>query len=346
MNIYKKVLAAALSTVLASGALAGCGGSGNSNSSNSSSEAGSSSSGEESTQAATDFPVKDITIVVPYDAGGGVDLTTRAMTEAAGSDYFNGHSFIVQNMSGGGGSVGQTYVANADPDGYTLLAYTSSVVNNPQLKEVTFDYTDFKTLGMVCIDPEVLLIPTSADYQTYEEFLEYAENNIVKVSTSGAMTSHHIFGAKLANILGVEFNYIHCDSAAVQKQELLGGHCDAAIFPLSEIQSEIQDGSVIALGIATEERDENIPDVPTFKELGIDLVDGAFRGFAVSADVPDDVYQVLRDTIDEIITSDEFISNMENAGIPYSYLNAEDFQAFADESSEALAEVLPLLSEE
>lgn len=329
MKHFNKFLTVAFTAVLAVGALAGC-----------------SKEDSASGNDGTDFPKKDITIVVPYDAGGGVDLTTRAFTEAAGKDYFNGHSVIVQNMAGGGGSVGQTYVANADADGYTLLAYTSSVVNNPQLKEVTFDYSDFKTLGMVCIDPEILLIPTSAEYQNYEEFVEYAENNTVKVSTSGAMTSHHIFGAKLASELGVEFNYIHCDSAAVQKQELLGGHCDAAIFPLSEIQSEIQDGSVIALGIATEERDENIPDVPTFKELGVDLVDGAFRGFAVSKDVPDEVYQVLRDTFDEIITSEEFITNMKNSGIPYTYMNAEDFQVFADESSKALEEVIPLLSEE
>ena len=83
---------------------------------------------------AADFPTKNITIVVPYDAGGGVDITTRVLTDAAGKDYFNGKSLIVENRGCGGAVIGHTYVANSKPDGYTLLAYTSAVVNNPQLK--------------------------------------------------------------------------------------------------------------------------------------------------------------------------------------------------------------------
>lgn len=321
MKACRKILAVCLGALMTVSALTGCG----------------------SSAAETDFPKKDITIVVPYDAGGGVDLTTRVLTDTAGKNYFNGHSLIVQNMGGGGGSIGQTYVANADADGYTLLAYTSSIVNNPQLKEVTFDYTDFKTLGMVCFDPEILLVPTTAAYQNFDEFLAYAKENTAKVSTSGATTSHHIFGIKLSALLDVNFDYIHCDSASIQKEQLLGGHCDAAIFPLSEIQSEILDGSVIPIAIATEERDASVPEVPTFRELGVDIVDGAFRGFAVPKDVPDDVYAILRDTFDEIITSDDFIEGMKTAGIPYTYKNAEDFQAYADESSASLKEVVELL---
>lgn len=346
MKKIKKILTICLGTAVIAAALNGCGSSSSGSESQAAQAEGAETENTENTEnasAATDFPKKDITIVVPYDAGGGVDLTTRVLTDTAGKDYFNGHSLIVQNMGGGGGSIGQTYVANAEADGYTLLAYTSSVVNNPQLKEVTFDYTDFKTLGMVCFDPEILLVPTTAAYADYDEFLAYAKENTVKVSTSGATTSHHIFGIRLAELLGVSFDYIHCDSASIQKEQLLGGHCDAAIFPLSEIQSEIQDGSVIPIAIATEERDASVPDVPTFRELGVDIVDGAFRGFAVPADVPDEVYTVLRDTIDEIITSDAFIEGMETAGIPYTYKNAEDFQAYAEECSVSLKGVVDLL---
>ena len=110
---------------------------------------GVSGSGASGTSGNLDFPKKNIKIIVPYDAGGGVDITTRILAEAAGKDYFNGKSLIVENMPGGGAVIGHTAVANAEADGYTLLAYTSAVVNNPLLKEVTYTLDSFKTLGMV-----------------------------------------------------------------------------------------------------------------------------------------------------------------------------------------------------
>ena len=199
--------------------------------------------------ASTDFPKKNIKIIVPYDAGGGVDITTRVFAEAAGKDYFNGNSLIVENMAGGGAVIGQTAVANADPDGYTLLAYTSAVVNNPLLKEVTFDLDSFKTLAMVCFDPEIFVVPPTSDYQTWEEFVAYAKENTVKVATPGHSTSHHIAAIQLAKEYGLKFEYLHNDSASVQMQQLMGGHCDAAMMAVSETVSQINDGTVIGLAV-------------------------------------------------------------------------------------------------
>ena len=121
---------------------------------------------------ATDFPSKNITIVVPYAAGGGVDITTRVFTDTAGRDYFNGHSLIVEDRGGGGAVIGQTYVANAKPDGYTLLAYTNAVVNNPLLKDVTYTLKSFKTLGMVCFDPEIIVVPKDSPFKTFKDKIE------------------------------------------------------------------------------------------------------------------------------------------------------------------------------
>ena len=257
------------------------------------SEAAGSEAATEAAKANTDFPKKNIKIIVPYDAGGGVDITTRILAEAAGKDYFNGHSLIVENMAGGGAVIGQTAVANADPDGYTLLAYTSAVVNNPLLKDVTFTLDSFKTLGMVCFDPEILVVPPNSPYKTWDEFVAYAKENTVKVATPGHSTSHHIAAIQLAKEYGLKFEYLHNDSASVQMQQLMGGHCDAAMMAAGETVSQIGDGTIIGLAVGAEERVADIPDVPTFLELGGTMVNGAFRGYACPAGVPDDVYQVL-----------------------------------------------------
>ncbi len=343
----KKRMAALLCAGLVAASLAGCSGSGKKAEAPAATQAaGSEAAGTEAAKEAaksTDFPKKNLKIIVPYDAGGGVDITTRILAEAAGKDYFNGHSLIVENMAGGGAVIGQTAVANADPDGYTLLAYTSAVVNNPLLKDVTFTLDSFKTLGMVCFDPEILVVPPTSQYKTFEEFVAYAKENTVKVATPGHSTSHHIAAIQLAKEYGLKFEYLHNDSASVQMQQLMGGHCDAAMMAVGETVSQIGDGTIIGLAIGAEERVSDIPDVPTFKELGGTMVAGAFRGYACPANVPDDVYQVLCEEFDKIATSEKFINGMKEAAIPYAYKNAADFQEYANQCSKDLEALVPEL---
>ena len=293
---------------------------------------------------AADFPKKNITIVVPYDAGGGVDITTRVMTDAAGKDYFNGKSLIVENRGGGGAVIGHTYVSQAKPDGYTLLAYTNAVVNNPQLKETIYTHKDFKTLGMVCFDPEIIVVPANSPFQTVQELLEYAKENKVNAATPGHSTAHHVAAIQLSNEFGgLQFEYIHNDSAAMQLTQLMGGHCDVAFMAASETFNAIADGTIRALAIGSEERNSVVPEVPTLLESGSTLVAGAFRGFACPANTPDDVYEYLCAELDKVITSEKFINGMKEKNIPYSYKNAADFQAYADTVSENLVAILPIL---
>lgn len=335
----KRILALTCTAVLAISVLSGCGAK-----PPASTLAPAPSGALAESTAPVEFPTKDITMVVPYDAGGGVDLTTRLMTDAIGKS-FNGHSVIVQNVSGGGGAVGQTTVKNSAPDGYTLLAYTSSVVNNPQLKEVDFVLEDFKPLACVCFDPEVILVPANSPYNTFEELIAATKEKTINVSTSGAMTAHHLDGVKIQMATGADFAYIHCDSAPTQKQELIGGHTDAAIFPLGEIIDAINDGTVKALAIALSERSDKVPDVPTYTECGVPLVDGAFRGFACPAGVPNAEFETLKNVFEEVAQSQAFIDSMEQAGIPYLYMGAEEFQQYARDASAALADVVAFMNQ-
>lgn len=297
------------------------------------------------TKTATKFPEKNIKIIVPYSAGGGVDITTRLFAEAAGKKHFNGKSLVVEDMGGGGAVKGQTFVANAKPDGYTVLAYTSAIVNNPVLKKVSFKTKDFKPLVMVCFDPEILVVPPTSNYKTFEEFVAYAKTHTIKMATPGHSTSHHIAAVRLAKELGLKFEYLHNNSAAVQKQQLMGGHCDAAMMAMGEVTNEVNEGSMIALAVGTDKRTEDLPKVPTFKEKGANLVAGAFRGFAVSAKTPDDVFKVLQKDFEAIATSEEFKKAMKGAKIPYMYKNSSDFQAYVDGEIDGLMKIKDLLQQ-
>ncbi len=292
-----------------------------------------------------DFPTKDIKIIVPFAPGGGTDVASRIFADAAGKDYFNGHSLVVENMEGGGAVIGQTYVAKTAPaDGYTVMLFTSSAINNTILKEITYSYEDFKPIVMINPDAEIVCAPKSAPYKTLDEFFAYAKENEVLVSTPGHSSGHHIRALNLARLMNLKFKYLHNDSGAIQLQQLMGGHCDVSFMTVTEADGAISDGSVIGLGVMSEERVDNVPDVPTFKELGYDgWVDGASRGFAIRKDTPDEIYNYLVEEFTKVAQSEKFISKMEAAGMIPAAGNPESFQEYIDFTADAITNLKDVL---
>ncbi len=270
------------------------------------------------------YPEKDITIIVPYDAGGGNDILARIITSVAmEGKYFKGVNLVVENQPGGGGAIGQNYVAKtADPDGYTLLTFTGSTITNPILKDVAFTVDDFKIIVGCNPDPAVLTASKDAPYNTLEEFLEYAQNNEVLITDSGFGTNSHIRGLAMNNTLtenyqiNLKLKAMHVDSSNMQLTQLMGGHADVSIMTAGECADAVNEGNVKAIAVLANERVESLPDVPTFKEKGYEgIIDGADRCIAVSSQVPDDVYNYLVDEFAKLCSSEEFTTAMKDANM-------------------------------
>lgn len=340
----RKMAAAALAAMMAVSVLTGCGSQTKESAAPAETAAtaeetkaeGEESKTEASNTADSKFPEKNIKIIVPFDAGGGVDITCRVISEAAGKDYFNGHSLIVENMPGGGAIVGQTNVANAKADGYTMLAASAALVTNPIFNETSFKTSDFKAIAMVCFDPQCVVVPKDSPYNTLEEFVEAAKQGSLKMSTPGQSTSPHLAGVQMEQELGVKFDYLHTDSANMQLQQIMGNHSDCALMTAGEAASAAKDGSVKVLGVMSDERAETLPDVPTFKESGYNMVVGSFRGLAVPAGTPDDIVEVLDTTFGEIIQSDTFKEKMAAANMPVTYMNSTDFDKFLQDYAKTM----------
>jgi tripartite-type tricarboxylate transporter receptor subunit TctC len=291
------------------------------------------------------YPEKNIKIIVPFAPGGGVDTTCRMIAEVA-PKYLGDKKIIVENMPGGGAVIGQTFVSKAKPDGYTILGYTSSVVSNPMTKKTTYTHTSFKPVAMYCFDPEILMVPADSPYKTLEDFIKAGQEKEISVATPGYSTSHHIAALIMEGKLGVKFGYVHNQSAAMQLQQLLGGHVDAGMMAMGEAVSYIKDGSLRALAVAVAERDPNLPDVPTFTEEGFDLEWGAFRGLAVPGDTPDETVKALEQILKEIIADPDYAASMEKAGYPLVYRNGSDFATYVEGVAEGLKKVLPTLNKQ
>lgn len=292
---------------------------------------------EQSGEAELAYPEKDITIVVPYDAGGGNDIYGRIVAKVAMENgYFNGANIIVENQPGGGGAIGQAYVANTAPaDGYTLLTFTASGVTNPILKDVPFTVDDFSIIVCANADPAVLVARADAPFDNLEELIEYAKTNKLIINDSGFGTSSHLrtldWTTKLEAATGVKINYesIHVDSGSVQISGLMGGHADLTCLTVGECTDAILEGNIKGIAIMDNNRFEGLPDVPTFKELGYEgFIDGADRALACSSDVPEDIYNYLVEEFTALCSSEEFITAMKEANLNPACKSAEEYQQF------------------
>lgn len=293
--------------------------------------------------SAESFPTKDVRIIVPFDPGGGVDVTCRIIASLA-PEYIDNNKIIVENISGGGGVIGQTAGANADPDGYNILAYTSSVISNPMTKETVYTHESFSPVAMYCFDPDVLVVPADSPFNTVQELLDHAKENEVTLNTPGNASAHHIAGMILEDKTGVQFSYIHNDGAAMQIAQIMGGHVDCGLLTLGELKSHIEEGSLKALGIMSDESPEDLPEIQTFKDQGIDILYGAWRGLAVPADTPSDKVEKLGEVFEQIVNNENFKQKMSEAGYPMIYRGPEEFKAYVDEQAKNLKVILPKIT--
>lgn len=298
-----------------------------------------------SATAATEngFPNKDITIIVPFDAGGGNDIVGRLIAKVAmEKGLFDGRNIIVENMPGGGGAIGQAYVAKTAPaDGYTLLTFTASGVTNPILKNVPFVCEDFKTVMCVNADPAVLIASNNVPFTDVAGLVEYAKDHTLIINDSGFGTSSHIrtldWTKKLSEQSGVEIKYecVHCNSGSIQISDLMGGHADLTCLTAGECADAILEGNIKGIAIMTNERFSGLPDVPTFAELGYEnFIDGADRAISVAAGVPDEEYNYLVEQFQILCSSEEFISAMVNANLTPACRSAAEYQKFIDMKTE------------
>lgn len=294
----------------------------------------------------SDFPKKNITLVVPYGAGGGIDISCRAVVEGGNKELLNGKSIVIECREGGGGVVGTTYVTTLPADGYTLVPITVSTITKPMLSdEVTYTYEDFIPLAQYSTEYEIIVVPVDSPFNTVEDLVKYAKENEVVVSTSGHSTFHHQVPLIFANGEGLKFTYLHNSASNEQLSQLMGNHCDVAFMAAGEGAGAIQDGTVKCLGIMAEERLESLPDVPTLKEQGFDYVEGAFRGIGCLKGTPDDAVQVLRAFFDDALTGEACKENFDNTGNTLVYANGDDFQALLDDFATNIVDVIPLLKE-
>ena len=277
--------------------------------------------------AAKDYPAKPITLIVPFAAGGGTDIGTRVAAKTA--EKFMGRPFVIQNVDGGGSEVGVSQMVRSKPDGYTLVGFNSASVILTTMRKASYHpINDVAPICLMVSDPRLFVVRADDKrFSTPAEYIKYAKDNPERltIGTSGAGTSGHLSLLFMNKAAGVKAKHVGFGGAGESKAAFLGGHIDSVTQTYGEVLGMLKDGKVKIIAAATEQRMKELPNVPTFKEAGIDLVISSNRGFAAPKATPKAIIDKLADAFKKASADPEYLKQMEKMGLPAQYLGPEEF---------------------
>lgn len=296
-------------------------------------------------QSAADFPQRPITLVVPYAAGGGTDITARALAEAA-QPYIS-QPITVVNRTGGGGSIGLMEGANAKPDGYTVTYLVAELTTLPQMGLLPIDYTEFKPIAQTNADPSAITVRADASWKTAEQFLNYARTHPgeVRMGNAGTGSIWHLAAAMLEQSTHVQFTHIPYEGAGPAVSALNSGFVDAVPVSPAEVKNDVEQGKLRVLAINGNEHSEVFPNIPTLQEATgyTSSFNGTWRGLAVPKDTPDEIVQLLADAFISGTQEAAFQEQMTSYGLGLRVRHAADFEQQLKQSDELYARLIPEL---
>ncbi len=218
--------------------------------------------------AASDFPTRPVTLVVPFPAGGAVDIVGRYLSDKLAAEW--GQPVIVQNQPGAGTSIGSLQVSMAEADGYTLLLNSSSFLMNAAVSaDLPYDLVeDFTHINMVGGVPLVLSAGPSLNATSFEGLVAVSAQRPVTYATAGVGTINQFASELLGGEAGLNLIAVHYPGGAAALTDVIGGHVDFFYSSMIQALPHIEAGSLSAIVISSAERNAALPDTPTVGELG------------------------------------------------------------------------------
>jgi tripartite-type tricarboxylate transporter receptor subunit TctC len=284
------------------------------------------------TPAQGPYPNRPITWVVPFGAGGVTDNSARFVAKVLGEKI--GQPIIVENKPGAAGIVGAEYVAQSKPDGYTMLYGSSGPMATFVSLYKKLSFTPLKSFAPVngMGDSSLLLVVNaSKPYKTVEEFIDYLKKNPGKVNygSSGAGTAPHLIGEMFQMATGTTMTHVPYKASANLYADLIGGTIDAIFDYTVVMRPHIEAGKVIPLGISRNDRLKSFPNVPTFKERGLDVVLTAWSSIVMPAGTPPEVVNKMSAAFQEAMRDPTVVKyNEDNDFGDISKLGPEQLREF------------------
>ena len=287
-------------------------------------------------------PRGDVTMLVPFGAGGGSDLAGRAtatMIEAAQEAL----TVSVENREGGSGAVGYSHFLSESGNEELLLATETALLALPISGEVEFDYTDFTPIMKLGDDYTLMIVNADSPYETCADVVEAAKNERVTAGISGITGLDNIVFTLTEQQTGVEFDRVPFESGGELTAALLGGQIDVASLNPGEIIGQLEAGEVKALCAFSEERYsdyEELADIETAKEQGIDVAFAQFRGVLAPGGISEEAKQFWVETMEAAVQTEEYDQYIAENYLQPRTAAGDEFTEYLEGNNELLQQVI------
>jgi tripartite-type tricarboxylate transporter receptor subunit TctC len=277
------------------------------------------------------YPSKPVRLLVPYPAGGAVDIVGRTLGDELGKRW--GQTVIIENRPGAGGTIATQAAATSAPDGYTLILIAAGHALSPYFyPKLTYDpFNDLTPISLVGSSPNMLLVRSDSPFKSVNDVLAAARTKpgYLSYGHAGNGTSPHLAGELLKYLAKVEIAAIPYKGGAPSLNDLIGGHIPLTFNNVPESIAQVRAGTVRALGVTTAKRSPVLPDVPAIAEAGLpDYDTGVWWGVLAPAGLPADVKAKLALACAEAVNAPAVVEHLRDLGATPSASTPEAFGDF------------------
>lgn len=286
------------------------------------------------------FPDKQVTIVVPYPPGGVTDVYGRAIAAELSKQW--GQPVVVDNRPGGGTVIGTQYVSRAPANGYTLLLTSYGFTSNPVLKKtLPYDPKSLSPLFLLGRSTSLLVVNPKVPFKNVKEMIAFGKGKPggLIFGSSGNASSPHIAAELFAAEAKVRITHVPYKGTGPAMNDLLGGQI-MGIFDGPSAMPRVNSGTLNAIAIAAEKRHPSAPNVPTFRELGVDLVFGSWFGFLIPAGTPTAIQNDLVKGIETALKTESVQNAIGKTGLFIDALKPAEFSKFLTNEEQRLRNLL------
>jgi tripartite-type tricarboxylate transporter receptor subunit TctC len=296
---------------------------------------------------AQEYPTRNITLVVPFPAGGGNDTLARAVAERLSKTL--GQQVVVENRGGAGGTIATRAVAKTTPDGYSLLlAYTGTLAINPSLyPNAGYDpRKDFAPIGLIAALPSVLIIHPSVPARSTGELIAYGKANPGKINYGFVPgTVGHITTELFARSAGITVTNVPYKGNGPAMADLLGGHISMMFISILPALGPVRGGALHALAVTSATRAKLLPDVPSIAESGLPGFSAAIRyGLVAPAGTPRPIVERLNKELQAALASDDLRARLQSEGAEPVASTPEEYAADIDADEKKWATLVKSLN--
>jgi putative tricarboxylic transport membrane protein len=293
------------------------------------------------TPAGAAYPDRPIKMIVPWAAGGDTDAIFRVLASAM--EKHLGKPVVIVNITGASGTVGARETKKSPADGYTILSIHDFIHTTYHTGVSELTYKDFDPVALLTSTPSVFAAYAKTPWNSMKELIEDAKKRPEQITVGATLGStSHFFPAMIAQATGIKWKYVSYEGTAPRMTALLGGHVLVGETNLTQLD-KVKAGQLKMFAIATAKRLPEIPDVPTLKELGIDIVYAVNRGIVAPKGTPEAVLAKLEEACAKTVKDPAVIESMKKQGTFIEFLGRKDYADFLQKNDKINADLAQAL---